>query len=133
MMLIRRYSYLTLKFSSPVISESGRWESSWNGGRGTIADTEGGLLARVLEELQDCGAEGHWWETTGERRDPVNGEYVILTQRLACAYCDEKEQVITLYHPGPTAAESAGETHLQARELRRYPDDTSAHRQPLSG
>jgi hypothetical protein len=57
MMLIRRYSYPTLKFSSPAISESGRWEASWNGGCGTIADTEGGLLARVLEE-STCPEEG---------------------------------------------------------------------------
>jgi hypothetical protein len=70
MMLIRRYSYLTLNFSSPIISESGRWEASWNGGRGTTEDTEAALLARVLEELQDCGAENHSWETASEGAIP---------------------------------------------------------------
>jgi hypothetical protein len=109
MTLIRRYSYLTLKFSSPVISESGLWEASWNGGD-TQADTEPALLAKVFEEFQDCGDEGHSWETTGEIRDPTDSEKIILTQRLVCNYCDGKERVITLYHPAPTAAES-------------YPDD----------
>lgn len=106
MMLIRRYSYLTLKFSNPIISESGRWEASWNGG-GTTGDTENALLAKVLEELEDCGSDGHLWETTGEKRDPANSENVILTQRLACAYCDEKDRVMTLYHPNPTVVESS--------------------------
>jgi len=106
MMLIRRYRYLTLKFSNPVISESGRWEASWNGGS-AAEDTETALLAKVLDELQDCGDEGHLWETTGEKRDPINSENVILTQRLACAFCDEKERVITLYHPNPTTTESS--------------------------
>jgi hypothetical protein len=106
MMLIRRYRYLTLKFSNPIISESGRWEASWNGGN-AAADTEPALLAKVLEELQDCGDEGHLWETTAEKRDPANSENVILTQRLACAFCDDKERVITLYHPNPTVGESS--------------------------
>jgi hypothetical protein len=106
MTLIRRYSYLTLKFSNPVISESGRWEASWNGGN-TAADGEAALLAKVLEELQDCGSEGHQWEMAAEKRDPTNSDNVIFTQRLACDYCDEKERVITLYHPNPTVTESS--------------------------
>ena len=106
MMLIRRYSYLTLKFSNPIISASGRWEASWNGG-GTAADTEAALLATVLEKFQDCGGAEHSWETTGTVRDPLNGENVILTQRRVCNYCDGKERVITLYHPGPTAEEDS--------------------------
>jgi hypothetical protein len=107
MMLIRRYSYLTLKFSHPIISESERWEASWNGGN-AAEDTETALLAKVLEELQDCGDEGHLRETTGEKRDPTNAENIILlTQSLTCVFCDARERVITLYHPSPTVAESS--------------------------
>jgi hypothetical protein len=106
MMLIRRYRYLTLKFSNPIISESGPWEASWNGCN-AAEDTETALLTKVLDEFQDCGDEGHLWETTGEKRDPTNSNNVILTQRLACAFCDEKERVITLYHPNPTTTESS--------------------------
>ncbi len=106
MTLIRRYWYLTVKFSNPIISESGRWEASWNGGN-AAEDTETALLSKVLEEFQDCGGEGHLWETTGEKRDPGNSENIILTQRLACAFCDEKERVITLYRPSPTTTESS--------------------------
>jgi hypothetical protein len=108
MMLIRRYPYPTLNFFSLVISESGRGEASWNGGK-TAAETEPALLAKVLEELQDCGAEAHSWETTGEIADPSNSENIILTQRRICNYCDGKERMITLYHPGPTVTESSPE------------------------
>jgi hypothetical protein len=45
------------------------------------------------------------WQTVGEKRDPINSDNVLLTQRLKCAYCDERERVITVYHPNPTVAE----------------------------
>jgi hypothetical protein len=104
MMLIRRYWYLTLKFSNPYISDSGRHEASWNGGD-AVADTEAELMAKVLEAMEDCGAEGHLWVTESERRDPVNSENLLLKQRLKCAFCDERERMISLYHPNPTPAE----------------------------
>jgi len=104
MMLIRRYWYLTLKFSNPYISESGRHEASWNGGD-AVADTEAELMARVLELLEDCGDEGHSWVTESESRDPANSENLLLTQRLKCAFCDERVRVICVYHPSPTTAE----------------------------
>jgi hypothetical protein len=105
-MLIRRYWYLTLRFSNPLVSESGRHEASWNGGN-AVADTEPDLLAEILEALEDCGGEGHLWETVGEKRNPANSDNVLLTQRLSCVFCDEKERVITIYHPGPTVSESS--------------------------
>jgi hypothetical protein len=46
MMLIRRYWYLTLKFSHPFISDSGHWEARWNGG-----GVEAVLMEKVLEVL----------------------------------------------------------------------------------
>lgn len=98
MMLIRRYYYLTLKFSHPYVSESGRHEASWNGGD-AIADTEPELMAKVPEALADCGDEGHLWVTVSEIRDPVNSENMRLTQRLKCVFCDEREQVISVYRP----------------------------------
>ena|SRR5579859_7970330 len=104
MMLIRRYWYLTLKFSNPYISESGRHEASWNGGS-AVADTETELMSKLLELLEDCGDERHLWETVSEQRDPVNSENLVLTQRLKCAFCDERERVICIYHPNPTAGE----------------------------
>ena len=107
MMLIRRYWYLTLKFSHPFISESGHWVASWNGGQ-VQAITEAGLMAKALETLEDCGDEGHLWVTVGEKRDAVNNDNVILTQRLKCAFCDERERVICIYHPNPTVAEQRG-------------------------
>ena len=79
MMLIRRYWYLTLKFSNPFISESGRHEASWNGGE-AVADTEAELMVKVLELLEDCGDEGHLWVTASEKRDPVNSENLLMTQ-----------------------------------------------------
>jgi hypothetical protein len=106
MMLIRRYWYLTLKFSHPFISESGRWEASWNGGE-AVEDTEPELMLKVLDLLEDCGDEGHLWETFGEKRDPTDSNNVILTQRRVCAFCDAKERVITIYHPNPTVVESS--------------------------
>jgi hypothetical protein len=98
MMLIRRYYYLTLKFSHPFISESGRHEASWNGGH-VVADTEPELMVKVLEALGDCGDEGHLWVTVSEKRDPVNSENMLLTQRLKCAFCDERERVLSVYRP----------------------------------
>jgi hypothetical protein len=106
MMLIRRYRYLTLKFSNPLVSESGHYEASWNGGN-AVADTEPELLAKVLEALEDCGSDGHLWEMAGEKRDPSDSDNLLLTQRLTCVFCDERERVITIYHPGPTATESS--------------------------
>ena len=98
MMLIRRYWYLTLKFSNPYVSESGRHEASWNGGK-AVADTETELMTKVLEALEDCGAEEHSWVTIGEKRDPVNSENLLMTQRMKCAFCDERERVIRVYRP----------------------------------
>jgi hypothetical protein len=97
MMLIRRYWYLTLKISNPIISESGHWEASWNGGQ-TQADTQATLLTKVLEAFEDCGDENHLWETTRETLDRASGQ-ILLTQRRVCAFCDAKERVITIYRP----------------------------------
>ncbi len=102
MMFIRRYWYLTLKFSQPFISESGRWEASWNGGH-AVADTEADLMVKALEALEDCGDENHLWVTVIEKRDPVNSDNVLLTQSLKCAFCDERERLISIYHPNPTS------------------------------
>ena len=72
MMLIRRYSYLTLKFSSPVISKFWplgsvvEWRPRHDRRHGSRA------AGQSPRGMQDCGAEGHWWETTGERREPVD-------------------------------------------------------------
>jgi hypothetical protein len=110
MILIRRYWYLTLKFSHPFISESGHWEASWNGGN-VEAITEAEMLEKLLELLEDCGDEGHLWETVGEKRDPINSNNVLLAQRRACAFCDEKDRVITIYHPGPTVLEGSRLPH----------------------
>lgn len=108
MMLIRRYWYLTLKFSNPFISESGRHEASWNGG-GVAADTESELMAKVLEGLEDCGDEEHSWITESENRDSADAENLLLTQRLKCNFCDERVRVIRIYHPNPTVAEYRGQ------------------------
>jgi len=104
--LIRRYSHLNLKFSNPLISESGKHEASWIGGD-AAADTAAELLEKVLEAMGDCGGEGHLWESRSETRDPVNNDNVLLTQSLTCAFCDERERVITVYHPHPTVAEES--------------------------
>ena len=107
MMLILRYWYLTLKFSNPYISESGRHEASWNGGN-AVADTEAALMARILEAMEDCGDEGRSWITEDEKRDSLNRDNVLLTQRLKCAFCDERVRVISIYHPNPTVSEDRG-------------------------
>ena len=106
MTLIRRYWHLNLKFSNPLISESGKHEASWIGGD-TAADTEAALLEKVLEAMGDCGSDGHLWESRRETRDPLNNDNILLTQSLTCAFCDERERVITVYHPHPTAAEGS--------------------------
>jgi hypothetical protein len=106
MTLIRRYSHLNLKFSTPLVSESGKHEASWIGGNAT-AGTEAALLGKVLEGMGDCGSDGHLWESRSETRDPVDKDYILLTQTLACAYCDPRERVIPVYHPYPTAAEGS--------------------------
>lgn len=110
--LIRRYGHLTLKFSNPLISESGNYEASWIGGNAE-AHTEAGLLEKVLEAMGDCGSDGHIWETRSEARDPLDNDNVLLTQKLACVFCDERERVITICHPHPTVAE---ESALQERK-----------------
>jgi hypothetical protein len=106
LMLIRRYSYLTLKFWNPLVSESGRHEAFWNGGN-AVAGTGAELLAKVLEALGDCGGDEHSWETMEEERDLANSDNLLLTQRLTCVSCGEKERVITIYHPSPTVIENS--------------------------
>jgi hypothetical protein len=49
-MIVLRYGHLNLKFSTPLISKSGKHEASWIGGN-AVADTEAGLLAEVLEAM----------------------------------------------------------------------------------
>ena len=97
MTLIRRYWHLVLKFSPPYLSDSGRHEAAWIGGN-AAADTEPELLAKVLEAMGDCGSAGHLWESRSEKRDPINNDNVLITQCLTCAFCDERERVITIYH-----------------------------------
>jgi hypothetical protein len=106
MTLIRRYSHLNLKFSTPIVSESGKHEASWIGGN-TAADTEAALLEKVLEAMGDCGSDGHLWESRSETRDPLNNDNILLTQSLTCVFCDPRERVITVYHPYPTVAEGS--------------------------
>jgi hypothetical protein len=106
MTLIRRYSHLNLKFSTPIVSESGKHEASWIGGN-AAADTEAALLEKVLEAMGDCGSDGHLWESRSEKRDPLNNDNVLLTQTLTCVFCDERERVIPVYHPHPTVAEES--------------------------
>lgn len=108
MTIIRRYWHLVLKFTPPYLSDSGNYEASWIGGS-AVADTEAELLAKVLAVMGDCGGEGHLWVSESETRDPVNRDNVLLTQRLKCSFCDERERVITVYHPHPTIAEEESE------------------------
>jgi hypothetical protein len=108
--LIRKYWYLTLKFSHPFISESGRWEATWNGGE-AAEDTEDALLRKVFELMEDCGSDGHLWKTIGEVRDATAADNVILTQRCVCVFCDPKERTITIYHPHRTVLESSQLPH----------------------
>src|SRR5450756_3095299 len=75
--LIRRYSHLNLKFSNPLISESGKHEASWIGGN-AAADTEAALLAEVLEAMGGCGSDGHLWGSRRETRDPLNNDNICL-------------------------------------------------------
>jgi hypothetical protein len=112
MTLIRRYWHLVLKFSNPYVSDSGRHEASWIGGN-VVADTEDELLAKVLEAMGDCGDEKHLWVTESEKRDPVNRDNVLRTDRLECVFCDERERVITIYHPHPTLAEEDRERSVK--------------------
>ena len=104
--LIMRYSHLCLKFSTPIVSGSGKYEASWIGGN-AADDTEAALLEKVLEAMGDCGSDGHLWESRSETRDPVDKDNVLLTQSLTCVYCDPRERVITIYHPHPTVAEES--------------------------
>jgi hypothetical protein len=107
MRLLLNYRHLVLKFSPPYISESGRHEATWIGAD-AVADTEDALLAKVLEAMGDCGDEKHEWVQTSEKRDPCDENNVLLTQRLQCPYCDDRERVITIFHPHPTIAEETG-------------------------
>lgn len=95
-MLAARYQHLVLKFTVPPVSE--KFEVSWIGGS-AVGDSEDELLAKVLEAMQDCGGGGHLWITESEKRDPVNRDSLLLTQRLKCIYCDERERVISVHRP----------------------------------
>jgi hypothetical protein len=97
-MLWARYQHLRLKFTMPPESE--KFEASWNGGN-AVADSEDELLDKVLETLQDCGAQIHNWVTTDEKPDPNNADNILRTQRLECIYCDSRERVITVSRPLP--------------------------------
>jgi hypothetical protein len=97
-MLWARYQHLRLKFTMPPESE--KFEASWNGGN-SVEDSEDDLIAKVLEELQDCGSQRHDWVTTGEKPDPGNDGRILRTQRLECIYCDTRERVITISGPVP--------------------------------
>ena len=92
-MLMARYRHLSLAFTESSVS--GKFEASWNGGS-AVADSEAEVLAKVLEELQDCGSERHDWVTTSDKPDPNNPDNVLRTQRLECIYCDSRERVITI-------------------------------------
>jgi hypothetical protein len=89
-----RYQHLVLRFVAPPATHSGLYKASWTGGRAE-AGTEDELLAKVLEELQDCGSERHDWLTLSDKPDPNNPDNVLRTQRLECVYCDSRERVIT--------------------------------------
>ena len=121
MTLIRRYSHLNLKFSNPIVSESGKHEASWIGGN-AADDTEARLLERVLEAMGDCGSDGHLWESRSETRDPANNDNVLLTQSLTCVFCDPRERVITIYHPHPTVAEESTPQERKHSGTRPRPD-----------
>jgi hypothetical protein len=97
-MLAARYRHFALTFNAPSVSE--KFEASWNGGS-AVADSEGELLDKVLEELQDCGSQRHDWVAVSEKPDPNNDDNVLRTQRLDCIYCDSRERVITVpgYEP----------------------------------
>jgi hypothetical protein len=111
---MRRYWHRVLKFYHPYISDSGRHEATWTGGS-AVADTEAELLEKVLDAMGDCGSDSHSWVTVSERRE---GDSVVLTQQLSCPYCDEREQMITVYHPQPTNAEMAGSKGQKPCETR---------------
>jgi hypothetical protein len=100
LLLVSRYQHLVLKFLGPPVTESGLYEASWIGGQAQ-SGTEEELLRTVLEELQDCGSARHDWRTVSETRDPGNGDNILRTQRLDCAYCDSRERVITVSSPLP--------------------------------
>ena len=97
-MLQARYQHLVLKFTVPIVSDSGLYEASWIGGSAE-SETEEELLRIVCEELQDCGTARHDWKTVSEVRDPSNEDNILRTQRLECAYCDTRDRVITVSSP----------------------------------
>ena len=95
-MLTARYRHLALTFNMPSVSE--KFEASWNDGS-AVADSEDELLAKVLEELKDCGGERHDWVTTNDKPDSKNPDNILRTQQLECVYCDSRERVITISKP----------------------------------
>jgi hypothetical protein len=104
LMLWARYRHIGLKFTTTPESE--KFEASWDGGS-AVADSADGLLAKVMEELQDCGSQRHDWVTASEKPDPNNDDNVLRTQRLECIYCDSRERVITV--PGYEADGGIGD------------------------
>ena len=98
LLLQARYQHLVLKFTPPIVSDSGLYEASWIGGKAE-SGTEEDLLRIVCEELQDCGTARHDWKTKSEIRDPNNEDNILRTQRLQCVYCDTRERVITVPDP----------------------------------
>jgi hypothetical protein len=97
-MLWARYQHLRLKFTMPPESE--KFEASWNGGN-AVGDSEDELIAKVLEDLEDCGGQRHDWVTASEKPDPIDSGRTLRTQRLECIYCDSRERVITIPNPPP--------------------------------
>ena len=64
------------------------------------------LLALVRAAMGDRCGEGHLWVTEDINRDPADSSNVLISQRLACVDCPERERVITVYHPQPAPAEA---------------------------
>lgn len=116
-MLQARYQHLVLKFTPPSVSDSGRYEASWIGGKAE-AGTEEDLLRIVCDEVQDCGISRHDWKLVSETRDPNNEDNILRTQRLECAHCDTRERVITVFSPREllaTARATTSETLMRTR------------------
>ena len=103
--LTARYGHLVLTFTPASLSASGQHEASWAGGA-VSAGTEHELLALVRAAMGDRCGEGHLWVTEDINRDPADSSNVLISQRLACVDCPERERVITLYHPQPAPAEA---------------------------
>jgi hypothetical protein len=114
--LIARYGHLVLKFTPSYLSDSGNHEASWIGGT-VAAGIESELLALVRAAMGDCGGESHLWVTDDIKRDPGDGDNLLVIQRLKCPDCPEQEQTITLYHPQPTPAEASNDDPAAARPV----------------